>query len=128
MQIFFHYALHFDLHLTLRALNSTDENETILPHSHESFISFTYGKCEVKDSLQFLEASLDEASKSIPKDDPYINSILEESLSGLPNPNKLRSFIREKGLFPYDELTSAETLKSRKEVFPIESFHNDLVD
>ena len=107
-------------------MKSTDENFTILPHSLESFISFTYGKCEVKDSLQFLQASLDEVSKSIPKDDPYINSILEESLSGLPNPNKLGPFIREKGLFPYAELTSSETLKSRTEVFPRESFDNDL--
>jgi hypothetical protein len=75
-------------------------------------ISFTYGDCEVKDSLQFLPASLDKLSETL-SNDPYINDILEEALSGFEeHADELRPFIRRKGLLPYSEITSIEKLNS----------------
>ena len=80
----------------------------------ELFISFTYEKCEVKDSIQFLPAGLDELAKSLPVDDPYINQSLDEAIIGLDD-NK-------------DDylLTSIEKLNSTISIFPINSFHNNL--
>ena len=126
LPIFFHNGRRFDSHLILRALNSTDEDITVLPHNVEQFISFTYGKCEVKDSIQFLMKSLDKIAKTLPLNDQYINSLLEDALHGLPNKDQLRPFIKEKGKFPFAELTSVKKLLSVKDIFPITSFDNDL--
>lgn len=92
----------------------------------EQFISFTYDNCEIKDSLQFLPTSLDNLSKTLPTNDPDLNEILEEALIGFENSDELRPYIRRKGIFPYAELTSVQALNETTDLFPIESFDNDL--
>ena len=79
LPIFFHNAQKYDSHFILTALNENDTNVRILPHNIENFISFTYGRCEVKDTIQFLQSGLEKLAKTLPVNDPYINNILEEA-------------------------------------------------
>lgn len=82
LPIYFHNARQFDSNLILKAFRKEDGNISVLPNSMESFISFTYEKCEIKDSMQFLPTSLGELAIKLPVNDPYINSILEIALEG----------------------------------------------
>ena len=82
LPIFFHNGRRFDNHLILEALSNQEEDITVLPHSLETFISFSYNRCEIKDSFQFMHSSLDDLSKKLPRNDAYLNSLIKEALEG----------------------------------------------
>ena len=56
----------------------------VLPQNTETFISFEFGDCVVKDSLQFLPDSLDKLAQTL-ADDPNITDLLKEAPIGFKN-------------------------------------------
>ena len=116
--IFFHNGSGYDFHFITEELlkNETEYKKVkVLPKDNENYISITFGdnysSLIFKDSLRFLQSSIDNLSKTL-NDKQYKilkselnNEELFEDLKYFEN-NK-RSF---KGIFPYDYFDSMDKL------------------
>lgn len=106
--VFFH-NLNYDMNMFLKVLAQKSKNISILPLSHEKYISFSayinQTRITFLDSFRFLSASLDE----------LVQNLAPESLEPLKthfrNEHEYLLAIR-KGVFPYDFVTGWESLTS----------------
>ena len=139
LPIFFHNGSGYDFHfLTEELLKHETEYKKVkvLPKDTENYISITFGdryfKLVFKDSMRFLQSSIDSLSKTL-EDDHY--KILKRELANdelfedLKYHDGGRSF---KGVFPYDYFDSLEKLNSttfppKKEFYSI-LYQKDISD
>ena len=124
ISVFFHNLTGYDSHLFIKKLNNTVGNIDCIPNNEENYISFSktiktgeyqnkrgetknkYFKIIFKDSLKFINSSMEALVKNLPED-AFKN--LEKHFK--PEHAKL---LKQKGFFPYDYMDKIEKLKDTK--------------
>ena len=124
ISVFFHNLSGYDSHLFIKRLGVTEGRIECIPNNEEKYITFSktiktgeytnkrgetknkYFKITFKDSMKFLNSSMEVLVKNTPKDG---FKILEKHFK--PEHSKL---LKQKGFFPYDYLDSLEKLKDDK--------------
>lgn len=103
--IFFHNFKGYDSHIIVLASNLTEEKISLIASNMEKYIILNWGENLVfKDSLQFLNSSLDTLAKSLLKSGRDRFSSL---ISEFPDITEEQiSLLFRKGVFPYDYLNS----------------------
>lgn len=67
--VFFHNLRNYDFHLIINKANeinnhlNPNKRINLVAQNSEKFITFSFGQCDFKDSLSFLQASLDKLVK-----------------------------------------------------------------
>jgi len=118
--VFFHNLRGYDSHIIMQAANNSEEIE-VIANNIEKYMSIRLGHNIIfKDSLQFLNGSLDKLTKSLHEDDFILTSRL------FPDPENLKLMLR-KGLCPYNYLDSWERL-NETEPPPHSAFFNELTN
>ena len=92
---------------------------TVIAKGMENFITFQIEQLTFKDSLQFLNSSLDKLVNNLkekaekPKDKlpleqvfPNLNKYFQEKWWHLPNPKEAFKMLTRKGVYPYDYMDS----------------------
>ena len=78
----------------------------VWPNNSEKFLSFRIGNIYFKDSLQFMQESLEKLTKNlVEKEISTNNSNVFKYLSNQFKDEKLQ-LLKRKGIFPYDYLDS----------------------
>lgn len=101
-------------------MKSSSSNVRITPTNSEKFLSIKIDNILLLDSHQFLLGSLDSLVSTI-SDDESNFSLLYETFG------TKAKYLKRKGILPYDNLTSYETLKET-DLPPKEKFYNSLTD
>jgi hypothetical protein len=125
--IFFHNLSNYDAHLFIKRLtekinyhpDKTKRQIKILAKNSEEYISFQFGCLRFLDSYRFLQASLDNATKSMEDKDFKLTRIC------YPNEPDFQ-LLRKKGSVPYSFYTSHESFNETNLTY--EMFFNDLKD
>ena len=92
--IIFHNLRGYDSHLIMQHLGKYDDNITCIPNNMEKYVSFSLGKLIFKDSLQFLNASLEKLAANL-KTFKHIHELTD-----------LETLITRKCVYPYDYMDS----------------------
>ena len=122
LPIFFHNGSGYDFHFITEELlkHETEYKKVkVLPKDSENYISITFGdqyfKLVFKDSMRFLQSSIDNLSKTL-KDDQY--NILKRELNNADLFEDLKYYDKRersfKGVFPYDYFDSFDKLDLNK--------------
>ena len=135
ISVFFHNLSGYDSHLFIKKLDATKGDIDCIPNNEEKYISLSktiktgeyknkrgetknkYFKIVFKDSLKFLNSSIEALVKNLPKDG-FKN--LEKHFT--PEHVKL---LKQKEFFPYDYLEDIEKLKDKKPP-PQKAFYSKL--
>ena len=120
--IFFHNLTKYDGHLAIKSLESG--NVQGIWKNFEQAISFTDGSYVFRDSLSFLQCSLDKAAFNLPHEKKVL-TIASCKRAGY-SAEQVDLLLR-KGIFPYDWMDDVAKLEAT-ELPPIEAFHNHLDD
>ena len=135
ISVFFHNLSGYDSHLFIKKLDATKGDIDCIPNNEEKYISFSkniktgeyknkrgetknkYFKIVFKDSLKFLNSSIEALVKNLPKD-------------GFKNLEKYFTteqvkLLKQKEFFPYDYLEDIEKLKDKKPP-PQKAFYSKL--
>jgi len=118
LNVFFHNLRGYDSHHILQHIENFSKISCI-PDNMERYKCVTVDQVAFKDSLQFLDASLDKLVKNLPREKFKITQKFFEG-------RKLELVMR-KGVYPYKWKTNREQFRATK-LPPIEAFHNDLTD
>ena len=124
ISVFFHNLTGYDSHLFIKKLGVTEGNIDCIPNNEEKYISFSktiktgeytnkkgetknkYFKIVFKDSMKFLNSSVEALVKNLPKDG-------FKNLEKYFTPEQVK-LLKQKGFFPYDYLDNIEKLKIKK--------------
>ena len=113
--------LGYDSHIIFKSLNKVELNKepTVIAKGMEKFISLNVEELAFKDSLQFLNSSLEKlvenlADKAIKSEGkltleqvfPNLDKYFQENWWHLPNPKKAFSMLTRKGVYPYSYMDS----------------------
>ena len=133
--VFFHNLAGYDSHLFIKKLGTTEGNIDCIPNNEEKYITFSktiktgeytnkrgetknkYFKIVFKDSLKFLNSSIDTLVNNLPKDG-------FKNLEKYFTPEEVK-LLKQKGFFPYEYLDSKEKLKEPK-LPPQKAFYSKL--
>ena len=124
LHIFFHGLSNYDSHFVVQHLHKYKGcHIQIIPRNTERYLSFSFLNMTYKDTLQFMDESLrkvvDNLRKSGEENFFHVNK-------HCPNP-RLRAYLYQKGIFPYNYLTNIDKLKETS--LPHQShFHDDIND
>ena len=132
--VFFHNLGGYDSHIIFNNLNKVSVNEpSIIAKAIERFVSFNIGKLHFKDSLQFLNSSLDKLTSNLAA--KAVNGIgLEDVFPNLHNrfkekwnhlPFRAFKMLTRKGVYPYTYMDNFEKF-SETSLPSREKFYNDL--
>ncbi|XP_072931917.1 uncharacterized protein [Epargyreus clarus] len=126
--VFLHNLSHYDAHFIVHALNFVDGEVKIIPQNKERYISFsktlTVNNNQISlrfvDSYKFLSCSLDQLAKNL-SDEQFHD--LKRNFPCNDDFTKLR----RKGIYPYEFMTSYDSLKLKS--LPTQSeFYSSLTD
>ena len=135
ISVFFHNLSGYDSHLFIKKLGATKGDIDCIPNNEEKYISFSktiktgeyknkkeetknkYFKIVFKDSLKFLNSSIEALVKNLPKDG-------FKNLEKYFTPEQVK-LLKQKEFFPYDYLEDIEKLKDKKPP-PQEAFYSKL--
>ena len=132
--IFFHNLGGYDSHIIFNNLKETSiRTPCVTAKAIERFVSFTIGNLHFKDSLQFLNSSLeklvqnlgDKAVHGTKLEDvfPNLHKYFKEKWSHLPP--KAFEMLTRKGIYPYSYMNGFEKFEETS-LPPREKFFNDL--
>ena len=108
--------LGYDSHIIFKSLNKVELNKepTVIAKGMEKFISLNVEELAFKDSLQFLNSSLEKlvenlADKSIKSEGkltleqvfPNLDKYFQDKWWHLPNHNEAFKMLTRKGVYPY---------------------------
>ncbi len=119
--LFFHNGNRYDTHIVINyfaKLKQQMKIDGVIMRNSQNFISFKLGNIVFKDSIDFLNGSLDKVSKSLSKDDYKLTKLL------YPNQDEFKMMIR-KGVYPYEYMNSFKRFRERV-LPPKEAFHSKL--
>ena len=124
ISVFFHNLTGYDSHLFIKKLGVIAGPIDCIPNNEENYISFSksiktgeytnkkgetkdkYFKIVFKDSMKFLNSSVEALVKNLPKDG-------FKNLEKYFKPNEVK-LLKQKGFFPYDYMDNIEKLKVKK--------------
>ena len=93
--VVFHNLRGYNAHYLFQAMSKIEGEIRCIPNNMEKYISFSLGSLRFKDSLNFLQASLDSLVKNTPHEKFKYTLKLEK--------NKLQKMlILKKGVYPYE--------------------------
>ena len=112
--VFYNIKNHDSL-LIMLELGKFSLKKNVIPNRLEKYMSFSINnKSSFIDSFQFLSSSLDILLKSLAKDDfKYLSQEFE---------NNVLDLVKQKGFYPYEDMTNFEKLKEQlpsKEIFSV---------
>ena len=135
ISVFFHNLSGYDSHLFIKKLDATKGDIDCIPNNEEKYISFSKTiktgeyknkrgetknknfKIVFKDSLKFLNSSIEALVKNLPKDG-------FKNLEKYFTPEQVK-LLKQKEFFPYDYLEDIEKLKDKKPP-PQKAFYSKL--
>ena len=124
LPVFIHNLRGYDSHLIIKALNKRHGRVNVIPSNMEKFMSFSVGRLQFLDTMQFTMASLDDLVKTLSSDDDFRYTRQEFS------DDKEFALMKKKGIFPYDFFDDVSKILSTDEIkFPTrKTFFNKLED
>ncbi len=118
----FHGLSNYDSHFIIQTLHSySQESIRVIPRTSEKYLAFSIGDLVFKDSYQFLSESLSTMVF-------HLKNKGEEHFHHMRacfSDPKQRDLLYQKGVFPYNHLTSAHVLLERQ-LPPKSAFYNTL--
>ncbi|CAB3995446.1 Gastrula zinc finger, partial [Paramuricea clavata] len=105
--VVFHNLRGYDSHLIMQEIGNFGLEINVIPNNMEKYLSFTLGKHLVFiDSIQFMASSLESLASFLPKE--------EFHLVGQRWQGEDFDLVTQKGIFPYEFLSSAKKLKTKQ--------------
>jgi len=121
--VIFHNLRGYDSHLIMQgAKEFKDKTVNCIANNTEKYISFSVDNLEFKDSLQFLNTSLEKLVENLSKEGRDKFQILQKYID-----NDKVDLLLRKGVYPYEYLESFSTF-DEVELPPIEQFYSSLTD
>ena len=117
--IFFHNLRGYDSHLIMQEIDESIKKIKCIPNNMEKYMSFSLDNLTFKDSMQFLNSSLDKLAKNL-KEYKHIYE-----LAG--NDEQKLALLTRKGVYPYDYMDSFEKFNDN-ELPPQLAFYSILND
>ena len=132
--VFFHNLGGYDSHIIFNNLNKASvETPSVIGKAIEKFVTFSIGKLQFKDSLQFLNSSLDKLSENLAAKAvcgtrlqdvfPNLHKYFKEKWNHLPE--EAFRILTRKGVYPYSYMNGWEKFEETT-LPPKEKFYNDL--
>ena len=132
--IFFHNLGGYDSHIIFNNLNKASvETPSVIAKAIEKFVTFSIGKLQFKDSLQFLNSSLEKLTENLAAkavhgtklEDvfPNLHKYFKEKWGHLPE--EAFQMLTRKGVYPYSYMDNFEKFEETS-LPPKEKFFNDL--
>ena len=133
--VFFHNLSSYDSHLIFQYINKLKgvKEPNVLAKSMEKFIAFSIGNLHFKDSLQFLNASLEKLVFNL-----KVKASKENNVKGVFKctfkyfnkrwshlPDEAFEMLMRKGVYPYSYMNSFKKFKETK-IPKKEDYYNDL--
>ena len=133
--VFFHNLSRYDAHIIFQSLIKMKgvKAPNVVAKGLENFIAFSIGKLYFKDSLQFLNASLDKLVKNLhlkANKENNLNGIFKHTFSYFKRrwchiPQEAFLMLLRKGVYPYTYMNSFDRFKETK-LPPKSDYYNDL--
>ena len=128
LPVVFHNLRGYDGHLIIKEAKQKGFNVRVIANTSEKYMNIRIGKLNFIDSLQFMDASLDELTKNLYEADPrrfrfskqYITELHTECHSELPL-DEFTTMMLRKGVYPYSHIKSNAVFKET-EFPPPEAF------
>ena len=119
----FHNLVGYDEHFIISAAKKEHGRINVIPTNMEKFLSFSIGRMQFLDSIQFAPESLEKLAKTLSDDDMRLTK------EAFPDPEQFQ-LMRKKGVYPYDLITDLKMITSTEQIdFPKkELFFNKLSD
>lgn len=119
--VVFHNLKNFDLHLLIHGIGMRKKDISCIPHNMERYLSLSLGNLRFIDSLQFLNASLEELVENLASDGfkPFL--LLQKEYQD-PAQTHL---MKRKGVYPYNYVTFFSKYEEKK-LQPKIAFYNTL--
>ena len=132
--LFFHNLGGYDSHIIFNNLNKANvETPSVIAKAIEKFVTFSIGKLQFKDSLQFLNSSLEKLTENLAAkavhgtqlEDvfPNLYKYFKDKWSHLPE--EAFQMLTRKGVYPYSYMDNFEKFDETS-LPPKEKFFNDL--
>ena len=131
--VFFHNLAGYDGHLIFQSLSEVEgiSTPTVLAKTMEKYLSFTIGSLHFKDSLQFLNSSLDKlVQNALGKNKDYsIMKNLRHYYNGKWGHLDEEAFkmLTRKGVYPYSYMNTFSRFEETS-LPPRDAFYNDLTN
>ena len=125
LYVFFHGLSNYDLHFIIQEMHTYDENNriNIIPKTSEKYLSLSVNNIHLKDSYQFLQASLSELAKNLKTKGNDMFKITAQYIKD----EKKRDMFFQKGIYPYSYMDNIKKLDLSQ--LPLqENFTNDLTN
>ena len=108
----FHNLVGYDEHFIINAAKKEHGRINVIPTNMEKFLSFSIGRMQFLDSIQFAPESLEKLAKTLSDDDMRLTK------EAFPDPEQFQ-LMRKKGVYPYDLITDLKMITSTKQIdFP----------
>jgi len=118
-----HNLKGYDSHIIMQKLGKIkDKTINCIPNNMEKYISFSLGKLDFIDSLQFMNASLESLVANLAKEGDQKFNTLKKYIEASKLPLLLR-----KGVYPYDFMDCKEKF-DEPQLPPKEAFYSILTD
>lgn len=119
--VVFHNLKNFDLHLLIHGIGMRKKDISCIPHNMERYLSLSLGNLRFIDSLQFLNASLEELVENLASDGfkPFL--LLQKEYQD-PAQTHL---MKRKGVYPYNYVKFFSKYEEKK-LHPKIAFYNTL--
>ena len=126
--VFFHNLGGYDGHIIFQNLCKIDgiREPEVVAKTMEKFVTFSIGNLKFKDSLQFLNSSLDKLVNNLAKKDNVFSNLkayFEDRWSHLPQ--EAFTMLTRKGVYPYAYMDGWERFEETS-LPPKEAFYSDL--
>lgn len=126
--VFFHNLKGYDAHHIMSVIGKEKRKKiNCIPQNHEKYISFSLGKLDLVDTLQFLSASLDKLSANLARDGLHKFHHLQSYVSRVhPGNQRMKlQLLSRKGVYPYRYVNSFKKFL-KTQLPPQRAFYNDL--
>ena len=123
-----HNLSGYDSHFLVQELGHVKGLKTLsaLPYNTEKFRTIDVNSFQFKDSLSFLNASLDELMNDLLKNKDHKFSIIDQLGLYKKGETEKKALLLRKGVYPYEYATSIKKLKKTKKIPAKEHFFSSL--
>ena len=128
--MFCHNLTGYDGHFLMQHLGKIKGIRTLdaLPYNTEKFRTIEINMFHLKDSLSFLNASLSELMNNLLLNKSHTFPIIDQLGLYEPNECKKKKMILQKGIYPYEYVTSIEKLRRTKRIPKQKHFFSTLTN
>ena len=128
--LFCHNLTGYDGHFLMQHLGGLEGLKTLtaLPYNTEKFRTIEINSFQLKDSLSFLNASLNELMNDLLKNKQHRFPVIDQLELYRPNETEKKKLLLRKGVYPYEYVTSIQKLQKTRRIPSKKHFFSSLTN